>query len=100
MNRFPPNLGCGYFSSCFTDTWYPKCCNATQGFFFFFCDAIASVLYRILTHLVLSKSTYQYGVPTNELAGLTKDAEPKSAAKRNKKYIIFTHSVSNKDIKV
>ena len=23
--------------------------------------------------------TYQYGVPTNELAGLTNDAEPKSA---------------------
>ena len=30
-------------------------------------------------------TTYQYGVPTNELAGLTKDAEPKSAAKRNTK---------------
>ena len=28
MNRFPPNLGCGCFSSCFTDTWYLKWWNA------------------------------------------------------------------------
>ena len=32
MNRFPPNLGCGCFSSCSTDTWYPKCWNAKKSF--------------------------------------------------------------------
>ena len=41
MNRFPPNLGCGCFSSCSTDTWYPKHRNPKK----VFCDVIASVLY-------------------------------------------------------
>ena len=30
MNRFPPNLGTGCFSSCSTNTWYPQCWNANQ----------------------------------------------------------------------
>ena len=32
MNRFPPNLGCECFSSCFTDTWYSKWWNAKKVF--------------------------------------------------------------------
>ena len=39
MNRFPPNLGCGCFSSCSTDTWYRKRWNPKK----VFCDVIASV---------------------------------------------------------
>ena len=42
MNWFPPNLGSGCFSSCSTDTWYPKLWNAKKDF----CDVIASVLYN------------------------------------------------------
>ena len=30
MNRFPPNLGCGCFSSCSTNTWYPKRWNTKK----------------------------------------------------------------------
>ena len=33
MNRLPPNLGCGCFSSCSTDTWYPKHWNPKKSFF-------------------------------------------------------------------
>ena len=32
INRFPPNLGCGCFSSCSTDTWYPNRWNAKKFF--------------------------------------------------------------------
>ena len=32
MNRFPPNLGCGCFSSCSTDTCYPKHWNPKKFF--------------------------------------------------------------------
>ena len=42
MNRFPPHLGCGHFSSCSTATRYPKCWNAKKKKVF--CDVIASVL--------------------------------------------------------
>ena len=45
MNWFPPNLGCGCFSSCSTDTWYPKRWNAKKTPVF--CDVIVSVLYII-----------------------------------------------------
>ena len=30
MNRFPPNLGCGCFSSCSNKAWYLKCWNAKK----------------------------------------------------------------------
>ena len=43
MNRFPPNLCCGCFSSYSTDTWYPKHWNPKK----VFCDVIASVLYKV-----------------------------------------------------
>ena len=39
MNRFLPNLGCGCFLSCSTDTWYPKAEMQKV-----FCDVITSVL--------------------------------------------------------
>ena len=32
MNRFPPSLGSGCFSSCSTDTWYPKHWNPKKFF--------------------------------------------------------------------
>ena len=43
---FPPNLDCGRFSSCSTDTWYPKRWNAKKKVL---CDVIVSVLYTCLT---------------------------------------------------
>ena len=43
MNRFPPNLGCGCFSSCSINTWYPKHWNPKK----VFGDVITSVLYRL-----------------------------------------------------
>ena len=39
MNWFPPNLGCGGFSSCCTDMWYSKRRNAKKGF----CDVITVI---------------------------------------------------------
>ena len=38
----PTKFGLWMFSSCSTNTWYPKCWNAKQAF----CDVITSVLYK------------------------------------------------------
>ena len=46
MNRFPPNCGCGCFSSCSTDTWYAKRWNAKKKKEVS-CDVIASALHSL-----------------------------------------------------
>ena len=62
MNRFPPNLGCGCFSSCSTDTWYSKHSNPKK----VFCDVIASVLYfKICTLDLFIDANYLSSVNTN-----------------------------------
>ena len=62
MNRFPPNLGCGCFSSCSTSIWYPKCWNAIFFLSFFFFFLISSLLYSNMKfwHVKEKKKSSQY----------------------------------------
>ena len=51
MNQFPSNLGCGWFLSYSTNTWYPKRWNAKVC-----CNVIASVLHTQAVSLTTAQA--------------------------------------------